>query len=307
MSINYAFDNLPDMAMFARVVEAGSFSAAARQVGVSPSAVSRQVARLEALLRVRLLERTTRKLRLTEAGEAAYASCQQLLAAAREVMALSDSGLADKAAQPSGLLRVSCPKAIARHLIHPLVAGFLAQYPQVDVQLIVTDRTVDLYQEAIDLAIRVGDTPPPGLAGRPLLRLRHILCASPDYLRQHGAPSHPRELGAHSCLYLGEDERDRHWRFRRVGETLTVKVKGRYVANHSELRLEGALHGLGIASLPEFVAREALVAGELLPVLADWEHVTDYAGMAWLLYPSNRFVAPKLRVWIDYLVVGLAD
>ncbi|MDC8772304.1 LysR family transcriptional regulator [Roseateles albus] len=308
MSINYSFDALPDMAMFACVVEAGSFSAAARQAGVSPSAASRQVARLEALLRVRLLERTTRKLRLTEAGAAAYAHCQQMLAAAREVMALSDSGLADKASAPSGLLRVSCPKAIARHLIHPLMPAFLAQYPQVDVQLIVTDRTVDLYQEAIDLAIRVGDAPPPGLAGRPLLRLRHMLCASPAYLCQHGAPVHPRELAGHSCLYLGEDERDRHWRFaKRGGEALVVKVKGRYVANHSELRLEGALHGLGIASLPEFVAREALASGDLLPVLADWEHVTDYAGMAWLLYPSNRFVAPKLRVWIDCLVAALAD
>ncbi len=307
MGINYSFDSLPDMAMFACVVEAGSFSAAARQSGVSPSAVSRQVARLETLLRVRLLERTTRQLRLTEAGTAAYANCQQMLAAAREVMALSDSGLAEKAAQPSGLLRVSCAKAVARHLIHPLVAGFLARYPQVDVQLIVTDRTVDLYQEVIDLAIRVGDAPPPGLAGRPLMHLRHMLCASPAYLGLHGEPAHPRDLAAHSCLYLGEDERDRHWRFRRAGETQVVKVKGRYVANHSELRLEGALHGLGIASLPEFVARDALAAGALLPVLADWEHVTDYAGMAWLLYPSNRFVAPKLRVWIDHLVAGLAD
>ncbi len=302
-SITSSFESLPDMAMFACVVEAGSFSAAARQAGLSPSAVSRQVARLEAALRVRLLERSTRKLRLTEAGMAAYARCQLMLAAAREVMALSDTA----SAQPSGLLRVSCPKAIARQLIHPLVPGFLAQYPQVDVQLVVTDRSVDLYEEAIDLAIRVGDTPPPGLAGRPLLRLRHMLCASPQYLSLRGTPTHPRDLAAHSCLYLGEDERDRHWRFRRASESASVKVNGRYVANHSELRLEGALHHLGIASLPEFTARAALAAGALVPVLADWEHLTDYAGMAWLLYPSNRFVAPKLRVWIDHLVAGLAQ
>ncbi|MCV2367802.1 LysR family transcriptional regulator [Roseateles oligotrophus] len=304
MSINNKLDSLPDMAMFACVVEAGSFSAAARQMGLSPSAVSRQVARLEALLRVRLLERSTRRLRPTEAGQAAYSSCQAMLAAAREVIALSDT---NSAAQPSGLIRVSCPKAIARQLIHPLVAGFLARYPQVDVQLVVTDRTVDLYREAIDLAICVGDSPPPGLAGRPLLRLRHMLCASPQYLSQRGMPSQPRELAAHSCLYLGEDERDRHWRFKRAGEAVTVKVTGRYVANHSELRLEGAIQHLGIASLPEFVARAALESGELVPVLSDWEHATDYAGMAWLLYPPNRFMAPKLRAWIDHLVGGLAD
>lgn len=303
MSINHSFENLPDMAMFACVVEAGSFSAAARQMGVSPSAVSRQVARLEALLRVRLLERTTRQLRLTEAGTAAYPRCQAMLAAAREVLALSDTA----SASPSGLVRVSCPKAIARQLIHPLMAGFLTRFPQVDVQLVVTDRTVDLYQEAIDLAIQVSDTPPPGLAGRPLLRLRHLLCASPHYLALHGRPDHPRELAAHSCLYLGEDERDRHWRFKRGGEVVTVKVSGRYVANHSELRLDGALHDLGIASLPEFAAAQALASGALVGVLSDWEHLTDYAGTVWLLYPPNRFLAPKLRVWIDYLVAGLGE
>lgn len=291
-------DSLPDMAVFARVVEAGSFSAAARQLGSTPSAVSRQVARLEGQLRVRLLERTTRKLRLTEAGSAAYGRCQAMLAAAREVWALADAD----AATPRGLLRVSMPKAVGRQVIHPLMAGFLAQYPEVDVQLIITDRTVDLYQEAIDLAILITDAPPPGLAGRPLMPIRHLLAASPAYLAAKGTPQQPRDLAAHSCLYLGEDERDRHWRFRRGNESAEVAVRGRYVANHSEVRLEGALAGLGIASLPEFAARKALARGELHTVLADWEHLTDYAGTAWLLYPSNRFLPAKLRVWIDYVV-----
>ncbi|MEJ6004850.1 LysR family transcriptional regulator [Paucibacter sp. AS339] len=303
MSINHSFESLPDMAAFACVVEAGSFSAAARQMGLSPSAVSRQIARLEALLRVRLLERSTRKLRLTEAGQAAHVRCQSMLAAAREVMALSDTA----SAEPQGLLRISCPKAIARQLVHPRVPAFLRRYPQVDLQMVVTDRALDLFDESIDLAIRVTDTPPPGLAGRPLLRLRHLLCASPAYLAQHGVPSHPRELVGHSCLYLGEDERDRLWRFKRGTETFAVKVNGRYVANHSEMRLEGALSDLGIASLPEFCARAALSSGALQLVLPDWEHPTDYAGMAWLLYPSGRFLAPKLRVWIDHLVASLGE
>lgn len=303
MSINEAFDSLPDMAAFACVVEAGSFSAAARKMGLSPSAVSRQIARLEALLRVRLLERSTRKLRLTEAGQAAHIRCQAMLVAAREVLALSDTA----SAEPQGLLRISCPKAIARQLVHPLVPAFLQRYPQVDLQMVVTDRALDLFDEAIDLAIRVTDTPPPGLAGRPLFKLRHMLCASPAYLAAHGGGlKHPRELAAHACLYLGEDERDRHWRFRRGAEEQTVRVSGRYVANHSEMRLEGALAELGVASLPEFCARAALRSGALLPVLDDWEHLTVYAGMLWLLYPSQRYQAPKLRVWIDHLVAGLA-
>jgi len=301
MSINSPLENLSDMAAFARVVDAGSFSGAARQLGLTPSAVSRQVARLEGVLRVRLLERTTRKLRLTEAGSAAFTRCQALVAAAREVMALSDS----QSATPRGLVRVSMPKAFGRQVVHPLMPSFLARYPEVDVQLIITDRTVNLFEESVDLAIRITDAPPPGLAGRPLTTIRHLVCASSQYLAAHGTPAHPRDLAQHSCLYLGEDDRDRHWRFQKGAEEATVRVSGRYVANHSEVRLDGARQHLGIASLPEFTAREALATAELVTVLDDWEHKTNYAGMAWLLYPPNRFLAAKLRAWIDFLVAAL--
>lgn len=123
--------------------------------------------------------------------------------------------------------------------------------------------------------------------------------------RPGGSPPHLQDLPPHSCLYLGEDERHRHWRFRRTGAAVTVKVSGRYVADHSEVRLQRALGHPGIASLPEFTARAALAAGELVTVLGDWEHASDYAGMAWLLYPPNRFLPAKLRVWIDHLVAGL--
>lgn len=300
--MNNPLENLTDMAVFACVVDAGSFSAAARLLGVTPSAVSRQVARLEAALHVRLLERSTRKLRLTEAGSAAYSRCQTLVAAAREVMALSDT----QSATPRGLVRISMPKAFGRQVIHPLMPAFLARYPEVDVQLIITDRVVDLFEEAVDLAIRLTDAPPPGLAGRPLMPVLHRVCASPNYLRTHGTPVHPRELAQHSCLYLGEDERDRHWRFRQGGDEVTVRVSGRYVANHSEVRLDGALQHLGLASLPDFTTRQALAGGQLVSVLDEWTHVTDYAGTAWLLYPPNRYLAPKLRVWIDFVVAGLA-
>lgn len=303
MSINQPLDNLPDMAVFARVAELGSFSEAARQLGLTPSAVSRQVARLEGVLRVRLLERTTRKLRLTDAGSAALTRCQALVAAAREVMALSDT----QSATPRGLVRISMPKAFGRQVVHPLMPAFLGRYPEVDVQLIITDRTVDVFEEAIDLAIRITDAPPPGLAGRPLMPIRHLVCASPQYLATRGTPAHPRDLAQHSCLYLGEDERDRHWRFEKDGDVATVLVGGRYVANHSEVRLDGALNHLGIASLPEFTARQALASGQLVSVLSDWAHLTDYAGTAWLLYPPNRYLPAKLRVWIDFLVAGLVQ
>ena len=303
MNINLQFDCLPDMAVFARVVDAGSFSGAARELGVTPSAVSRQIARLEGVLRVQLLVRTTRKLNLTEAGRAAYARCQDMVAAAREVLALSDT----HKATPSGLVRVSMPKAFGRQVIHPLMPGFLHHYPDVDVQLVITDRTVNLFEEFIDLAVCITNEPPQGLAGRPLVPVKHLVCATPAYLVAHGSPVHPRDLTLHSCLYLGEDERDRHWRFLQGTNETTVKVKGRYVANHSEVRLEGALQSLGIASLPEFTARASLSAGELVTVLDDWEHLTNYAGTAWVLYPPNRFLAPKSRAWSDYVVEVLAS
>ena len=290
------------MAVFARVVEAGSFSAAARHLGITPSAVSRQIARLEAVLQVRLLERTTRKLRLTEAGTAAYGRCQTLVAAAREVWALGDT----QSAQPAGMVRMSVAKAVGRQLVHPLALSFLAKYPQVDVQLLITDRTVDLLEEPVDLALRVTETPPPGLAARPLGLLEHGIFASPRYLSEHGTPQHPRELAQHACIYLGEDERDRHWRFQRAGEQAAVTVRGRYVANHSEVRLDAALYGLGIASLPLFTARAALQRSDLVRLLPDWQHLTAYAGTAWLLYPSHRFLPARLRAWIDHLVEGFA-
>jgi len=300
--MNTPLENLTDMAVFARVVEAGSFSAAARQLGLTPSAVSRQVARLEAALHVRLLERSTRKLRLTEAGSAAHTRCQTLVAAAREVMALADT----QSATPHGLVRISIPEAFAQQVVHPLMPAFLARYPEVDVQLIITDRTVDLYEEAVDLAIRITDAPPPGLAGRPLMSSPHLVCASPRYLAERGTPAQPRDLTQHSCLYLGADDRDRHWRFQKNGDEVTVRVSGRYVADHSEVRLDGALHHLGIASLPGFTAARALQSGALVRVLSDWAHVTDYAGTAWLLYPPNRYLAAKLRVWIDFVVAAQA-
>lgn len=309
--------HLADMAVFARVIEAGSFSGAARALGTTPSAVSRQVARLEGLLRVRLLERTTRKLRLTDAGHAAYSRCQALESAAREVLQLAEQ----HRHAPQGLVRMSVPKAYGRQRIHPLVHPFLAAHPQVNVQLLVTDRLVDLFAEDVDLAIRVTDTPPPGLAGRPLEEVEHIVCASPGYLARHGTPAHPRELAAHDCIYLGEDPSDRRWRFtqrvepagdadpahKRQREQATVAVRGRYAVNHSEMRCEAAIAGLGIASLPGFTAQAGLASGALVRVLSNWRHDTAYSGTAWLLYPPNRFLPTRLRAWIDHLASAMAQ
>jgi DNA-binding transcriptional LysR family regulator len=226
-----------------------------------------------------------------------------MVQAARSVMDMSGRF----GGEAEGLIRVSVPKAVGRFVIHPHMPEFLHRYPKVDVQLILEDRHLDLIDDQVDLAIRITDQPPPGLAGRPLIPIEHLICATRDYLEQHGWPQHPHDLAAHSCIYLGENANDRRWKFRKGDETETVTVHGRYVANHTEVRLEGVLQHLGIGSLPYFTARRALEAGDIVQVLPDWEFIASYYGMAWLLYSPTRYLSPKLRVFIDYLVECLAD
>ncbi len=297
------FGLLPDMAVFARVVDAGSFSAAAHQLGSTPSTVSRQIKRLEEKLGVRLLERSTRRLRLTDSGAQVHRHCRDMLDAA--------SAAADAAGESAGRARgrvsLSAPTAFAKTVLHPLVSGFLDANPDVDLQLVFTDRDVDPVADDVDLVIRLTDDPPPGLAGRPLGVVRWVLCASPGYLVARGMPETPRELAQHDCLRLGESPDDANWRFLRSHESVTVGVRGRYVANHAGARLEAAVAGLGIANLPDFVASAALRHGDVVHVLPGWTlDSRAYIGTIWLLYPPNRFLPPKVRVLIDHLVAQLA-
>jgi DNA-binding transcriptional LysR family regulator len=292
---------LPEMVTFLRVAELGSFSAAAELLGMTPSAASRQVKRLEKEIGVQLLQRTTRQLRLTEPGAEAFARCRELVLAAQGAM---DIG-AQFASKPAGLVRLSAPKAFARRVLHPHILAFLRRYPEVDVQLVVADRDVDPIREGVDLVVRLTTEPPEGLVARRLMAVEHILCATPAYLARHAAIAQPADLRAHSCLSLGEHERDNHWRFRRNEEEAEVVVRGRYVCNHSEVRLEAALADLGVACVPAFMAREALDAGQVVRALADWAFQGNYHGHAYILYPPNRFAAPKCRVLVDHLLGAL--
>ncbi|WP_028238364.1 LysR family transcriptional regulator [Stutzerimonas azotifigens] len=292
---------LPGLAVLVQVVETGSFSAVARQQGSTASAVSRQIARLERALSLRLLERTTRKLRLTDAGEEVYGHALALMAAAR---AAADVG--ERLMQsPRGRVRLSVPKALGRFVINPLLPEFLRRYPDVDLQVQLSDRSPDLIDDHFDLVVRVGDQPPEGLAGRPITQVHQLLCASPGYLAAHGEPHHPQELLRHSCLFLAETPDDHRWHFRRGDEQEVVAVRGRYACNHSEARLLLAREGFGITCLPHFTAAEALARGELREVLADWRYTGSYQGAAWLLWRPNRQLPPSLRALIDYLAQQL--
>lgn len=298
------FALLPDMATFARVVDAGNFSVAARQLGSTPSTVSRQIKRLEESLGTRLLERSTRSIRLTDSGAQVYRYCRDIVGAA--------SGAVDVAGQvvgePRGKVTVSAPSAFARAVIHPLIPEFLRNWPDVDVQLVFTDREIDPLRDEVDLVIRLTRSPALNLAARKLGAVRWLLCASPAYLAAHGTPDEPRDLARHECLHLGETVDDNRWHFRRGTETQSLEVRGRYVANHAGARLDAALQDLGIASLPDFAAVQALRNGELVQVLDGWEfEARSYMGPVWLLYPPNRFLPSRVRVLIDYLARRLQN
>ena len=302
---------LPEMAVFARVVETGNFSVAARQLGSTPSTISRQIKKLEDTLSTRLFERTTRELRVTESGEQIYRYSRDIVRSA--LSAVDAAG--NLAGSPRGRVNVSAPTAFARTVIHPLVADFLRRYPEVDLRLFFTDEDVEPVAGDLDLVIRLTKSPPVGLAGRPLRTVHWMLCASKDYLNKRGTPRHPSDLSEHDCLCLGEKPDDNRWRFRRrvpsvagtaQADTHLVEVRGRYTVNHAGARVDAAMEGFGIASLPAFVAEAAVSKGELVEVLDDWEfEVNAYVGSVWLLYPPNRFLPPKVRVLIDYLVTCL--
>jgi DNA-binding transcriptional LysR family regulator len=302
-STNEFLKVLPEMVTFVRVAELGSFSAAATDLEMTPSAVSRHVSRLERNLKIQLIQRTTRHLRLTEAGLEAFARCTDLVSAAQATMQVAQL----HSLSPQGCLRLSAPKAFARRVMQPLILDFLAAHAEVDVRLLVTDRDVDPIKDGIDLVVRLTRTPPEGLAARALCAVESILCATPQYLAQHGPIEHPRDLATRSCLFLGENPSDYRWRFRRDDDSVDVAVNGRYAVNHTEMRLGGVLAHFGVGSVPDFVARPAMQQGAIVRVLPDWQLQSAYSGHAYVLYPPNRFLPPKCRVLIDYLVDNIGN
>lgn len=293
---------MQELVAFVRVAEAGSFSAGARQCGMTPSAVSRQVARLEKVMGLSLLRRTTRQLRLTEAGIAVLAHGREMVAAAQASLRVAEGHVG----VPRGLVRISAPKAFARHVLQQPLLSFLHTHPDVDVQVLVADRPVDPAREGFDLVIRLTDDPPQGMVARALMPVRQLVLASPAYLASHERIRAPEDLMAHSCLSIGEQEGDSRWRFTRGDDQVELTVTGRYALNHSEMRLAGVEAGLGVGCVQDFVARDALAAGRVVRLLPEWAFDTNYQGMAYLLFPASRHTAPKVRVLIDHLVAALA-
>lgn len=288
---------LPDLATFVAIEEHGSFSTAARIGGATPSAMSRCVSRLEQEMGCKLLHRTTRKLALTETGKSVYEHALDMLEAAKQAM---DSGSSLQTVA-QGKPTLSVPKAVGRFVIHPLIPEFLDRHPQIDVCLRLEDRYMDLIDDGVDLALRITNTPSPGLYGKPLIPVTHVVCATPEYLRRSGTPQHPHDLRAHSCISLGETPADSRWKFALQGKTETIQTHGRYAANHTGVRLDAVKRHLGIGSLPLFTAREALESGEIVQVLSEWEFISSYSGDLWLLWTRNKHMPARMRAMINYL------
>ncbi len=289
---------LKEMAIFAKVVDCGGFSAAARQLALTTSAVSRHVSRLEAHLGGRLLQRTTRSLALTELGQQVHAGCARMLSSAREIHALAGS----YRARPNGIIRVTAPVVFGQVWLAPRLPGFLDLYPEVDVRLTLVDRTVDLVEEGIDLAIRIAHELAPGLAARPLGPVKYVLVASKGYLAAAGTPGRPEALPQFRCSYLGYARFSDSWTLRCGDETVNISVPSRLTINNSGALLAVAQAGGGIALVPDFVARVAIDEGRVVQVLPQWELCAPYAGDVFAVYMPGPHLALKVRAFIDYLV-----
>lgn len=285
------------MAVFARVVANGSFSAAARDLGVSTAVVSRRVSALEARLGIQLLHRTTRRVALTDEGASYHESVVRILQEVEEAEAAASSGRAE----PKGLLKVAMPASFGHRHIAPLVPRFAHRYPQVELALKLSDRPVAIVEEGFDLAIRIEELADSSLAARKLAPNRRVVCASPEYLKKHGEPRRPAELEQHNCLIAISDQGSMStWDFREPsGKRGEVRVKGRYACDNWEVLRDWALAGLGIALKSTWDVRDHLEDGSLVPVLRDYTFGTDVGIYA--VYPHRRHLPAKTRVFIDFL------
>ncbi len=283
---------------FVAVVESGSLSRAAQRLETTTGAVSRRIAALEQRLGLRLINRTTRKLGLTEAGERYYEDVGNILRALTEaedrITHLSDA--------PRGNLRVAAPLSFGVGTLAPLLPGFTERYPGLRLSVDLDDRIVDILGSGADLALRIGPMEDSTLVARRICDYRRVICAAPDYLERRGEPLAPADLAGHDCLHYSNIALKEEWAFGTAGggnASETVEVTGPLCANNGDLLRKAAVGGMGICALPEFIAAEDLAAGRLKVILTRFGAPTL---TLWAVWPSRRYVPAKVRVFVDYLV-----
>ena len=274
------------------VVEAGSFSAAAQRLNVSKSHVSRAVSWLENRLGVQLLSRTTRRLALTEIGEAYYRRCREIVGSLEE----ADRAVMDLQATPRGTLKMTVPSGFGEHYVAPAAVAFARAHPQLSIDMDFTNRTVDLVAEGYDLAIRAGVLKDSSLIVRRIVERRLHICGSRDYFSRYGKPDSIDALKRHNCLAGSLPT----WRFRQAGgHVADIRVEGSWRSNNGYALLEAARRGLGLVQLPAFYLQDDFCRGSLESVLRQYQP-TDTA--MWAVYPGNRHLSPKVKMFVDYLV-----
>ncbi|MCK0099653.1 LysR family transcriptional regulator [Qipengyuania sp. S6317L1] len=283
---------------FREVAHRGSFAAAARDQGIDPSLVSRSIANLEAALGFTLFERTTRRLNLTEAG-AAYLS--RVSALVDELADARDQAL-DLISKPSGTLRVTSSTAFGSQWLVPRLRGFMELYPEISVEAVLSDSHVDIAEERIDLAIRLGPRPSGSFVGTKLMDTRYYVVATPDYLAQNGVPPEPGDLGLRQCVLLSLPAYRSSWTFRCPGSLVEIPVHGRLTLSSPTGVKAAVLSGLGPGLLASWMLENELEDGTLVDLYPEWEaSAAEFDTAAWLLFPSRDYVPLKLRVLIDYL------
>lgn len=294
-------DTLPDLAVFAQVVEHGSFTAAAEHLELSKAAVSKYVARLERTLGARLLNRTTRRLTLTEAGEALYrragAALAELVAAQEEVVELTG--------EPRGRLRVTAPVHFGEAVLAPLIGAFCRRYPQITLDLDLDNHIVDLVKGRFDLGVRITTLESSSLVARRLAEVHSVTCASPDYLARRGRPESPAELREHDCLSYSLERTPSEWHFRRRrGRWFGVRVGGSFRCNNDRALISAALDGIGVLHCPDLFVAGELRTGRLVPLLQRYE--TPPLSLA-VVFPARENLASKVRVFVNFMAEHLGS
>ncbi|NJR70910.1 MAG: LysR family transcriptional regulator [Synechococcales cyanobacterium CRU_2_2] len=295
-------DKLNTIALFIEAARWSSFSVAARQLGLSPSSVSKAIQRLESELDTRLFERTTRKIRLTQDGAVFFNRCTKILAE----LEAAELELSQARSRPQGLLRIDLNISLGQRHIVPALAIFLQTYPDIQIDISLSDRTVDLIESGIDAVVRIGGMSDSRLMMRPLATTKFVICAAPAYLDRHGTPKTPEDLSKHNCLNFiyPQTRKQFDWIFQRNGKVFRLPVRGNFAIDHPDAHLSAAIAGIGIVQELSFIVGPAIAQGQLVAMLQDYIAPGEIISV---IYPQKQYVSGKVQVFLDFLKALMDD
>lgn len=291
------------LAAFTKVAELASVSAAASELGLAKSVVSKRIAQLEHTLQTTLFSRSTRKIALTSAGQIYLDFARNALAS----MAQAEERLRDLRQELTGEIRITAPVSWGQRVLAPVIAAFLAQYPGIEIDLRLDDRRLDLAYEGLDIALRMSPSHPPEIMAVPLYELKWRICASPAYLAKGGTPLVPPDLQAHPCISYWRVSSDQDWVLRRGEETVKVRVAGPFRANNPEAVAEAALSGMGLALLPLYICEREIAEGRLVEVLSAWQPQTKFGDMIFAVAPIERMRLSRNKRFLDFMKERLSS